>query len=76
MKVNVQGQRQEDPTHLRRAKINLSIISAHLLGVSFDARAPPRRISVRVKSYGPAAYVRGVVKNTDAELIDCAALGG
>lgn len=56
-------------------KINLSIISAHLLRVSFYVPAPLPRISVRIKSYSPTAYVRGVVKNTDAELIDCAALG-
>lgn len=74
MKVNIQGQRQEDLTHICK-KINLSIISAHLLRVSFYVPAPLRRISVRIKSYSPTAYVRGVVKNTDAELIDCVALG-
>lgn len=74
MKVNIQGQRQEDLTHICK-KINLSIISAHLLRVSFYIPAPLRRISVRIKSYSPMAYVRGVVKNTDAELIDCVALG-
>lgn len=71
VKVNIQGQRKAALTHIYIKNKSLNYLSSFAWGLSFYVPAPPRSISVRIKSYSPLGYVCGVVKNTDARLTGC-----